>query len=172
MKSPLNRLFRPSTVIRGFWIGVVVLHLYLFIRRAVFGDWFGGMDQARLVLALAAAIYGTVKTWGAATILDDSPRKALSLAMIVLVGHFAILPSSPIHPAQTGTGGAPWTGLLLIIPAALAMTLLALGAVRLLGGRGSRAALPSGTAIARISHALPSHWLTPCLLERPPPLRT
>jgi len=119
MRKALTTLFRPSTLIRGFWLGVTVLHLALFARRLFEGDWAGLLNQVRLALALVASAYGTLKFWRIATIFDGSPRKILSFALLLVIGHLAVSPVDYSKLAVSVFSESEWSQVLLAAPSFL-----------------------------------------------------
>ena len=128
----MNNIFRllakPSTYIRGLWLAVVALHAWLFTRRLIEGDWLGGLNQARLILALAACIYGAVKMWRPATFLDDSPRKAWAFTLLLIIGHFGVSSENYLRIAENTLSGVEWNHVVLVttvlvVAAAVCMTL-------------------------------------------------
>lgn len=127
MNSILSLLVKPSTYIRGLWLAVVALHAWLFARRIIEGEWLGGLNQARLVLALAACIYGAVKMWRPATFLDDSPRKAWAFALLLILGHFGVSSENYRRVAENAINDVEWNHVVLvatvILVAAACMTI-------------------------------------------------
>ncbi|MBI1783559.1 hypothetical protein HYR69_00310 [Candidatus Sumerlaeota bacterium] len=125
MRRIFHLIFRPSTLIRGFWLGIAALHAALFLRRLAEGEWIGSFNQARLVLALAAAVYGAVKMWRVATIFDNSRHKVFAFALLLVVGHFALSPSTYTGVARDVFAGIEWSHVVVTS----SMTLFAAGAM-------------------------------------------
>lgn len=131
MDNILRLLIKPSTYIRAMWLAVAALHAWLFARRLIEGEWFGGMNQARLVLAMAACIYGAVRMWRPATFLDDSPRKAWAFALLLIIGHFGVSSENYRRVAENAVNGVEWNHVVLVttvmvVIAAAGVTLLAM----------------------------------------------
>lgn len=120
MRNSSKRLLHPRFAIQGillgFWLGVAVLHLFLFARRLAEGQWSGGLDQARLVLAVAGALYGaygTLKIGSTAGAFGRGPRKCLAVILILVLGHLAIASSGS---EQTPFARNAWIQVVLAAP--------------------------------------------------------
>lgn len=96
------------------WLAIAALHAWLFARRLIEGEWFGGMNQARLVLAMAACIYGAVRMWRPATFFDDSPRKVWAFALLLILGHFGISSENYRRIAENAVSGVEWNHVVLV----------------------------------------------------------
>jgi hypothetical protein len=99
MQRPNFRLPRPSTVLLGLWraawIGVALLHFFLFVRRLVSGGWADAAGQVKLLLGLAGAIYGvygSVRLGHMFRALDRAPRRVVAIALLIFFGHLAVSP--------------------------------------------------------------------------------
>lgn len=162
----VQRLLRPSIAIRAFWIAVVALHGFLFLRRLVWGEWAAGDDQARLALALAGGIYGMVKSWRISTVFDRSPRRAAAFAVLLVFGHVAVkdspgrlIPWAPEPEAAGAFVALPWT-----------LALAGLAGIALVSAR-SRRDFNAAPAFIRLSPPafIPVPVFPVPLYQRPPP---
>lgn len=168
MNRILSLLAKPSTYIRGLWLAVIALHAWLFMRRIIGGDWFGLLNQARLVFALVACIYGAVRMWRPATFLDDSPRKALAFTLLLIIGHFGVSSENYRRIAEETVNGVEWNHVVLVttvlIVAAASIT-LGMALQSLPGHRARQVLIPirPHSHYQRYSSHFPSHY------QRPPP---
>lgn len=171
-----SRVLNPSFIIGGlwfgFWSGVALLHLYLFFRRLLSGEFTGGFDEARLVLALAGAvycIYGTFKIGNIAKRIERSPRKVLAFALILLLGHLSLSPSAVEKAGEWLLSGDVSPAAVVVLPALLAVTLLAAGAMLMIRRREAARRFRPALRRSVEPRIHPRHSRPSALFQRPPP---
>ena len=172
-----RRVVRPPTLILslwyGFWIGVTVLHAYLFARRLITDNWAFGPDQARLLLSLVGCGYGV---WGAFKVGDTvaafkaSPRKVLCVALLLVVGHLVIRPAGPISSLGANAGEIPWAEVILTVPVVIGITLLTIGLIAYTDRRRLARRICVNASIEESKLSVSENLLYAPLLKRPPPL--
>lgn len=171
MAAALRILLRPSTAVRGFWLAIAALHLAIFCKRLADGGWVGGLSQVRLVLLIAATIYGAAKTWSAARWLDGPPRKIASFILLMILGHFAVSARPWAAAGREAIASVDWSEVAMAAPPLLAAALACGAAALARNGRlngGARAA--AWIAASRPVTAFESHLIR-SRFQRPPPRR-
>lgn len=127
-----QRLSRPdawlrlSTLMRGAWFSVALLHGWLIIDRILDGSWAGFGGWLRAALCLAAIYYSTLKCWRVFTVFDNVPRKVFVTAIVLVLLHWML--AIPTPQAQHETA-APWQSTVLIILVPVMGALLGLAVV-------------------------------------------
>ena len=156
----------------AFWIGVAVLHIGLFVRRIGSGEFTGGLDQVRLVLALAGAlygVYGTVKVRNFFRFIDRAPKKLLSTILIVIFGHLAVLPGGGGMADAAALRTSSDLGIFILAPIVIGVGLFGAGLLNKVQSRRNFAHIagPTRTAAPLLASAgAPTAY---ALLQRPPP---
>jgi len=97
------------------WLAVAALHVWLIARRFATGQWSTPMDDLRAFLCLAAVGYASLKFWRIATLFDAGPRRALTFALILLLGHWAV--AAPQNDMAGGPGASAFIALIAVLPA-------------------------------------------------------
>ena len=120
----LRRALRPSVLARGLWLVLALLHAVLVLRRVVSGDWSGILDAVRAVLCLGAVCYCSLKFWRIATILDSAPRRALAFALVLLLGHWLLMPPAGAEGPLGASGPLAAVAVLIVAPALGAAVIL------------------------------------------------
>lgn len=177
MTSLLRKALRPSALLGAawcvFWLGIAALHINLFARRIIAAEFTGGLDQVRLVLALAGAIYcvwGTFRVGNVLRVLDRSPKKMLAVVLVMLIGHLAVSPSMTEN-ARGVLQHAAWEEIIIAVPAlaAAGFVMVAFAAIarRRREWRPARIVSISEPRIGGVY----SFDAFPVLYQRPPPIR-
>jgi hypothetical protein len=180
MPHTSRKLLRPSALLGAlwcaFWLGVAGLHLYLFLRRLVSGEFTGGLDQIRLIMALAGALYcvwGTFRVGNVLRRLDHSPKKILTAALVLLFAHVAFSPTLS-DGAQQAFAHGQWEKMLIVLPTvttALTGAALAFAAASFLRKRPTPQKISSSFASKTVGATLFDDAYYAPLFQRPPPRR-
>lgn len=120
----LRRALRPSVVARGLWLAVALLHAVLVLRRVASGEWSNTLDAIRGILCLGGVFYCSLKFWRIATILDSAPRRALAFALVLLLGHWLLVPPVGAEGPLGASGPLAAVAVLIVAPALGAAAIL------------------------------------------------